>query len=400
MHFEDLRLGFIADRHSYVDDAIWVESGIGRLLETWAGSCRGVTVGLACAPTHMPMLDMRLSLPVASYFRLPWMPSIARGFHKVPGCRRVIREVERRSDAVIVQLPFPAPLALLGATKPRVYHICADIYAMARASNYYSGYRRLPAVMAGNTIDLIQRKLLYSRNARTVTNGSELLAHYGNPPGQAVVSATILDREIQSVPRQRPADAPFRILYVGYLRFAKGIDLLFDAFDQILDQIPNAELVIAGPIDVADGAMSGMLDERLAHLNRKGSVKRVGHLKFGPELFQQYADADVLALPSRSEGTPRVLVEARAFGCPVVGTRVGGIPTSIEDGEDGLIVPTEDSAALRDAILRIARDQNLREKLVAGGIRRARASTVEAFARTLAGEVEKLFADRSVSRIS
>jgi glycosyltransferase involved in cell wall biosynthesis len=84
----------------------------------------------------------------------------------------------------------------------------------------------------------------------------------------------------------------------------------------------------------------------------------------------------------------------------VVGTRVGGIPTSIEDGEDGLIVPTEDSAALRDAILRIARDQNLREKLVAGGIRRARASTVEAFARTLAGEVEKLFADRSVSRIS
>ncbi len=393
MHFEDLRLGFVADRHSFVDDRIWTEAGIGRLLETWAGSCRSLTVGLARAPVRMPMLDTHLDLPLDSYFPLPWMPSIARGFHKVVGCGRVIREVERRSDALIVQLPFPAPLALLNGKRPRVYHICADIYAMARASNYYSGYRRLPAILAGNTLDRIQRKLLHARDARVVTNGAELLEHYGNPPGRAVVSTTILDREILSVPRRRPVDAPFRVLYVGYLRLAKGIDLLIDAFDQLLDQIPNAELVIAGPIDVAEPGLAEFLEQRLAHLAHKGSVQRVGHLKFGPELFQQYADADVLALPSRSEGTPRVLIEARAFGCPVIGSRVGGIPTSIDDGVDGLMVPSEDVGALRDALLRLARDRAFREQLIAGGVRRARASTVESFARVLAGEIEQLVAE-------
>jgi glycosyltransferase involved in cell wall biosynthesis len=305
----------------------------------------------------------------------------------------VIREVERHSDALIVQLPFPAPLALLNGRRPRVYHVCADIYGMARASNYYRGYKRLPAVLAGGTIDQIQRRLLHARDARVVTNGSELLEHYGQPPGRAVVSTTILDREILSVPRRRPADAPFRVLYVGYLRLAKGIDLLIEAFDQVLDQVPDAELVIAGPIDVVEHGLAEYLEQRLAHLAKKGSVQRVGHLKFGPELFQHYADADVLALPSRSEGTPRVLIEARAFGCPVIGSRVGGIPTSIDDGVDGLLVPSEDIGALRDAILRLARDRAYREQLVAGGVRRARSSTVESFARVLAEEIEQLVAD-------
>src|SRR5262249_43266053 len=158
----------------------------------------------------------------------------------------------------------------------------------------------------------------------------------------AVVSTTIRDHEIMSVPRQRPAGAPFRVLYIGHLRRAKGIDTLMDAFLRVLDQIPEAELVIAGPKDVVDHGMTEFLAERLAELGRKGAVRQLGYLNFGPELFQQYADADVLALPSRSEGTPRVLVEARAFGCPVIGTRVGGIPTSITDEVDGLLVPVDD----------------------------------------------------------
>jgi len=88
-----------------------------------------------------------------------------------------------------------------------------------------------------------------------------------------------------------------------------------------------------------------------------------------------------------------VLIEARAFGCPVIGSRVGGIPTSIDDVVDGLLVPSEDIGALRDAILRLARDRAYREQLVAGGVRRARSSTVESFARVLAEEIEQLVAD-------
>jgi glycosyltransferase involved in cell wall biosynthesis len=98
-------------------------------------------------------------------------------------------------------------------------------------------------------------------------------------------------------------------------------------------------------------------------------------------------------VPSRSEGTPRVLVEARSFGCPVVATRVGGIPTSVEDGVDGLLVPPDDPGALADALARLADDGELRARLVAGGLARARRTTVDAFAQTMIDEAARLLAD-------
>jgi len=392
MQWADLRLGFVTDRTAFVDGGAWMDSGVGRLLEVWAPRCRQLTIAMAAAPERQSMHDMCLDIATENHLHLPWMPSIARGFHRAWDCRQVIREVERRSDVVVVQLPFPAPLALLGATRPRLYHLCGDIAGAARSSTKYPGYRRIPAVLAGNAFDRLQRRLLYARDARVVTNGEELLAHYNYPPGRAVVSTTILDREVLSVPRRRPADAPFRVLFVGYLRRVKGIDTLLEAFEKLLEHVPNAELVIAGPRDPVDHGMTEFLDRSLARLGQKANVRCVGTLKFGPELFQHYADADVLALPSRSEGTPRVLIEARAFGCPVVATPVGGTPTSVTDSVDGLLVPVNDPQALAAALLRVARDRTLREQLIAGGVKRARASTVESFAQAMMEEIEQLVA--------
>lgn len=391
---DGLRLGFVTDRSATISgDEIWVDAGVGRMLRAWANTTSQLTVAMPAAPERRPGHDMRLEIPRTDLVTLPWMPSIARGFHRVWPCRQVVREVERRSDVLIVQLPFAAPLALLGARRPRLYHLCGDVAAMARTSNAYQGVRRIPAVLAGSTIDRIQRRLVNSPTARVVTNGSELLAHYGNPPGRAVVSTTILDSEIMSVRRNRPADAPFRVLFVGYLRKAKGVDTLFEAFDEVLDEIPTAELVVAGGRDLVDHGMTAFLEQQLKKLAEKGAVRREGFLSFGPELFQAFADADVLALPSRSEGTPRVLVEARAFGCPVIGTRVGGIPTSVTDGVDGVIVPPNDAPALRDAILRVARDGSFRQQLIDGGLRRVRQLTVESFVRGMREEIDQLRED-------
>ena len=128
----------------------------------------------------------------------------------------------------------------------------------------------------------------------------------------------------------------------------------------------------------------------LAALEQKGTVRFLGHRNFGPELFQCFADADVLVVPSRTEGTPRVLVEARAFGCPVIGTSVGGIPTSIADGVDGLLVLPEDSTALAEAILRLAGDPQLRERLIKPVSQERTASTVEAFAAGIAGRSRRI----------
>ena len=125
--------------------------------------------------------------------RLPDLPSIGRGFAKISSCRRVIREVERRSDVVIVQLPFAATLALLGARRPRVYQVCADIWAFARRSSRFAGWKRPPALVVGGVIDRVQAALFRRADVRVVTNGTALRTHYREPLGRAVVSSTILE---------------------------------------------------------------------------------------------------------------------------------------------------------------------------------------------------------------
>src|SRR6185295_17890657 len=102
------------------------------------------------------------------------------------------------------------------------------------------------------------------------------------------------------------------------------------------------------------------IHRRVARSPYAADIELRGMLPFGEELFELYRTSDVYVLPSLSEGTPRTAVEARAFGCPVVATNVGGIPTSISDGVDGLLVPPRDPAALAAAIDRLLSDEALR----------------------------------------
>jgi glycosyltransferase involved in cell wall biosynthesis len=194
-----------------------------------------------------------------------------------------------------------------------------------------------------------------------------------------------------SVPRKRSQPDQFRILYVGYIRPQKGLEVLLAAHRLVQEDLPGAELCIVGGRDMPANAQTDGLLCKLEELRRTHALIFAGHVPFGPQLFQSYADADVLVAPSTAgEGTPRVLVEARAFGCPVIATTTGGIPSSVTDGVDGLLVPANDPVALRAAILRVATDHALRARLVAAGLRRARQCTVESFAEAMAAEVALL----------
>jgi len=379
-------VGFVSARSGSISDGLWTEAGVGRLLDQWAGDCKQLTVALSLAPGKQRWHDHRLDEDKLNFLPLPWLPSIARGFHKAPQCKRVIRQVEKQSDVVIVQLPFAAPFALIGPQVPRVYHVCADVRQIAHTSPWYRGPKRMVALTASNTIDRLYRRLLHAPHTGVVTNGDDLLRAYRLEQGRSVVSSTLLASEVMSVPRSRPANAPFRVLFVGYLRHEKGIDTLFEAFDRLLDHLPDAQLCFVGSQNMEDRGMTEDVAEWVRRLQERGTVEFLGHREFGPELFQCFADADVLAVPSRSEGTPRVLIEARAFGCTVVASRVGGIPTSVSDEVDGLLVPPDDADSLSTALLRIAQDEEFRGRLIEAGIKRARSTTVESFANAIAEE--------------
>lgn len=335
---------------------------------------------------------MSISLPPDDSLRMPWVSSIASGCFRFRAARQTIREVERRSDVLIVQLPFAAFSALTRPHTPRVYHVCANVRTIVSATQRYRGLKRLAAESLSRIIDGRQRRLIHDRSARIVTNGAELLRHYDAAErGRAVVSSTLLPEEVLSVPRTRPLDAPFRLLFVGFLRHEKGVDVLLSAFERLLDEIPNAELHIVGAKDLNDHGIGDQLKQALEKTSRRGTIQLHGHVPFGPALFRHYAEADVCVVPSRSEGTPRVLVEARAFGCPVVGSNIGGIPYSVEHDIDGLLVPPGDVSALTTALLRLARDAALRRRLIEAGVALAKRTTVDRFASALVEEAETVY---------
>ena len=101
--------------------------------------------------------------------------------------------------------------------------------------------------------------------------------------------------------------------------------------------IPDVRVTLAGPGELPEAARRAV-DER-------SEVSWSGWLD-GDAKADAFARADVFVLPSRSEGMPNAMLEAMANGRAVVATRVGGVPDVVTDGEDGLLVPSDDPERL------------------------------------------------------
>jgi len=391
-----LKVGFITARAgSSRGGEIWTDAGLGRLIDALSAEFGGeLRAALSASPEPAALHDHRLQLASTRVAWLPWLPSVAGSAQHTLTCHRVLRKLEQETDVVIVQLPFATPLALLSPGRPRVYHACSDVAALAASSPAYRGPWHWLARSVASGMHTLHQGLARRDDARVVANGAGLLERLGSPRGRAVVSSALSLNDFAQVRRQRAQDAPFRVLFVGYLRPEKGVGTLLEAFARLAEELPSAELVVVGANAVVERGTSGELGAALERLGAAGRVKLLGPRGFGPELFQEFADADVLALPSLSEGTPRVLVEARAFGCTVVASRVGGIPSSVTDQVDGLLVPPADPTALYHALRRLADDSELRARLREQGLARARSCTVEALAKEIADEVRGLASAR------
>jgi glycosyltransferase involved in cell wall biosynthesis len=387
-----IRLGFISSRAMNVTPSgIWMEPGTGRLVDVLHENYPHMKIAMSDHGTEPTFFNTyHTAFDPKDVIALPKITSLPNGLKKRRACRQALEQMQNQSDILMIQLPFDSPFALRGVRLPTLYHACADLSSVARSSRF-RGPLRLAAKLAAFTIDSLFAKLINAKSARLVANGQELFEKYGTPRGKWVVSSVVSEREISAVTRQRPKDAPFRVLYVGYLRRWKGLDILISAFRNLRQEVPNSELWIVGSPDLQEQATADALHKQAHDLEQQNLVRFVGHVPFGQDLFQHFADADVFVLPSRGvEGTPRVLIEARAFGCPVIATDVGGIRSSIDHEVDGLIIPPNDVEACSAALLRIARDGPLRLNLIEHGLKRVQKCTVEGYAAEIMNELRLL----------
>lgn len=129
-----------------------------------------------------------------------------------------------------------------------------------------------------------------------------------------------------------------RIITVGRLAYKNGVDILEKAFGIVKKDFPDAELKI---------------------------LSDVPH----EEIPKYLAQADIFVRPSRSEGLGTAFLEAMAAGLPIIGTKVGGIPDFLKDGETGLFAKVDDPKDLAEKIELLFSDEALRQKLIKNGRR-------------------------------
>lgn len=137
----------------------------------------------------------------------------------------------------------------------------------------------------------------------------------------------------------------------------KGTDELIHAVARLSSNIPDSQLVAVGGGDDLPRLRQIAVDVGIA--DRVHFFENLSR----EEVAACYANADVFALPSTGEGFGLVFLEAMAFAKPVVGVSCGGTTDVVEDGINGLLVPSRDAERLAQALERLLLDESLRAEL-------------------------------------
>ena len=300
--------------------------------------------------------------------------------------RRIARELRRfEPDAVIAQGAQETALALVARRLARSKSVVIlDLHGDWRAPTrlYGSRARRLLDPLA----DVLARRALHGADGvRTISAyTTELVRAEGIEP--AAEFPAFMDLEPFTANPVAPLpDAP-RALFVGVLERYKAFDVLAEAWRRVVVAVPDATLHVVG-------------EGTLASLAKRLVDELPGRAEWTPSLTTEGVAAELdastlLVLPSRSEGMGRVVIEAACRGRAVVGSRVGGIPDVLSDGETGLLVPPDDAGALADALIRALGDRALAERLGAAGHGAVAPwlVTPEEYAKRLRALVEKIVA--------
>ena len=238
--------------------------------------------------------------------------------------------------------------------------------------------RRVPYVLTSHGTDLFlvdrvpAARLIAGpifRNAAQTTVISTPLVTRAERLGVAPADITVIPMPVDSAVATE-LEAPFTLraardtlLFVGRLVERKGGSYAIRAVAELSEAGRNVRLVVVG-----DGPEREALWALAASLAVGDRVEFTGALS-PAEVRERYRAGGVFVMPAvtdwkgEQEGFGMVLVEAMAFGLPVVATRSGGIPDIVRDGENGVLVPERDVGALTRGILRLLDDRELAARL-------------------------------------
>lgn len=325
---------------------LWAYGPYAREIDLWAGIFEGVRIASPCLEGEPPRDCLAFEAD-----NIAMVPQPLVGGETVLAKLRLVLTVPTmvaglaramfRADAIHVRCP--GNLGLLGA-------ILAPIFS-----------RRIVAKYAAQWYGAVDEPLSYRLQRRIL--GSRWwrgpVTVYGQWPGQrshvvpfftASLTAEQLERGARAGRAARP-HAPLRVLFTGRLSQSKNVDVLLRAVAQVHAQGHRVTCSVVG-----EGPERSALESLAGRLGLGSLVEFAGGVDAG-RVLGYLETADVLVLASETEGWPKSIAEAMAFGLVCVGSNRGLVPQMLGEGR-GIVVPPRDVPALASVLANLSRSPN------------------------------------------
>ena len=346
------------------------------LLPTWDATPDSLRAGLGenCFPTYKVNQKLTYHLFLAGQYKLLSFrqKTAILWFHITQGLR-VGRE--KRVDCVMGYSTGLAGIAawilsVLLRTRfilrlPNVPENAYRFNAFGGNAYHYSAKVDLKTRLARVVSDLLLRFLVRrcDRLQFMYPNQLQKYPSLQEVPASVIHSFTAMSR----IPPGNPSDGS--VLLMGAPWFLKGADILICAFKKIEADFPNNKVHLLGHFPDEDLIREMIGDSRQIEILAA---------RPNPEALKVLANCSIYALCSRTDAAPRVVLEAMAAGKPVIGSRVGGVPYYIREGETGLLFESENVDELAEKLRLLLSSPELQARLGQNGYRIARAQYNEA----------------------
>jgi phosphatidylinositol alpha-1,6-mannosyltransferase len=311
---------------------------------------------------------------------LPYFPGPRQFYPMLPKMLGRLKAWVAQCDVIHLRVPTPAAIfafrAARSAGKPVFLLVVGDYAALLP----HLPYRGIKRALFGGYVAFEERALRHmTARSLTFVNGAALRRKHERDGGRVIeTKTTTLSLQDINTRADVGESGTLRALTVSRIDPRKGLRSLPGAIAQLIGQGIDISLDIIGPTIGLIGD-----DEReaiRADAEQRGVGDRVRLPGSVPldQLMSKYRDYDLFILPTQpGEGIPRVLLEAMANGLPIVTTDVSGITSLITHEVNGLLIADASAESVVGAVTRLAKDGELRRRLIQGGYSTARTYTLE-----------------------
>jgi glycosyltransferase involved in cell wall biosynthesis len=234
-----------------------------------------------------------------------------------------------------------------------------------RRENYVKDFASL--IYAWRWFQVVKKGIKNTSGA-ALCNGKEIYDLMKDVKRYETVSSTITEEDFLYREDTCQNDT-IRIVTTSFIRPEKGLEYLIDAIPKVRTK-KKLMLCCIGAFEKGKGYKE-LLYSKIKANKLTDRVEFLGYCN--PEDFMPfYQSCDIFVLASLSEGTPRCIIESRAAGLPTIATNVGGIPSSVSNGVDGILVSPKNSSAIASAIEALIENNELRRSIIQKGYETAK----------------------------